>query len=477
MENTLDSAIQRRLKSAQEALEGFPWKLATVLYTISWGWSLLHPNTLYWDDWAYIYNKPKSYLNQIFVDTGLPPWRALIDQELIAVGYWTIPVLTFLFFFKSGVDLYFIIKTVNILNQSQKNLIILFFLLAPVNHARIALVMFGYTTSFFLFFVAWAILVSHKKKMHFLLAIILFFWAFMTHSFLFYYLLPVLHFASMNTKTLKIQNWNKTFLVKLVSLATLPFTYYILRSTYWPPTETYETYHKLTFDGFRQGLIFQVAGSAIAFTISQISRFRSKQTKARALAITAWSIFAWGLFPYFVNQSLGDFVSVFAFRADYGTRHLLLTPLGIGLIVTSVLMMFSASAQKRISSTILALFALVNVFFGTQYLLDSYKKDQLTELFRQTEIVNSSSDLIFVDDTKLFNGRFSTDRNTELIGLVSLADKSVKSISGKSTCDDIKVGYEIRLKSEKSFNSALLSRNLDLFRDKRVLEQFKVSYV
>ena len=106
---------------------------------------------------------------------------------------------------------------------------------------------------------------------------------------------------------------------------------------------------------------------------------------------------------------------------------------------------------------------LVNIFFGTQYLLDSYKKDQLTELFRQTEVVNSNSDLIFVDDTKLFNGRFSTYRNTELIGLVSLADKSVKSISGKSTCDDVEIGYEIRLKSDKSFSSALLSRKLGLY--------------
>ena len=323
--------------------------------------------------------------------------------------------------------------------------------------------MFGYTTSFFLFFVAWAILLGHKRATGYLLAVVLFFWSFMTHSFLFFYLLPVLHFASMNTKTLKIQNWNKTFLVKLVSLATLPFTYYILRSAYWPPTETYETYHQLTFDGFRRGLIFLVAGSAIAFAISQISWSRSKQTMARALAIVAWGVFAWGLFPYFVNQSLVNTRSVFAFRADYGTRHLLLTPLGIGLIVISIVIMIPVSSQKKLVGSILTLFTVVNVLIGTQYLLDSYKKDQLTELFRQTEIVNSSSDLIFVDDTKLFNGRFSTYRNTELIGLVSLADKSVKSISGKSTCDDIEVGYEIRLKSEKSFNSALLSRNLGLY--------------
>jgi len=463
MENAVVLSFKSRLKSAQVALEGFPWRLATILYTLSWGWSLLRPNTLYWDDWAYIYNKPKSYLNQIFVDTGLPPWRALIDQELIAVGYWTIPVLTFLFFFASGVALYFVLKTVNILDQSQKNLIILFFLLAPVNHARIALVMFGYTTSFFLFFVAWAILVGHKKKMHFLIALVLFFWAFMTHSFLFFYLLPIFHFALINMKTLRSQYWNKTFVIKFFSLATLPFLYYALRMLYWPPTSKYENYHKLTLAGFSLGLIFFVAGSAFAVAISQISSRRNKDKNIRTITTIGWGVFAWGLFPYFVNQSLVDTISVFAFRADYGTRHLLLTPLGIGLIVISIVIMIPVSSQKKLVGSILTLLTVVNVFVGTQYLLDSYKKDQLTELFRQTKIINSSSDLIFIDDTKLFNGRFSTYRNTELIGLVSLADKSVKSISGKSTCDDIEVGYEIRLKSDKSFNSALLSRKLGLY--------------
>jgi len=463
MEKTLAFSIKNRLKSTQAALDGFPWKLATILYTLSWGWSLLRPNTLYWDDWTYIYGRPKSYLNEIFVDTGLPPWRALIDQELIAVGRWTIPVLTFLFFFASGIALCLVLKTVNILDQSQKNLIVLIFLLAPVNHARIALVMFGYTTSFFLFFLAWAILVSHKQILSFFLATILFFWSFMTHSFLFFYLLPFFHFALMNMKTLKFKNWNKTFVAKLVSLASLPFIYYILRSVYWPPIKAYEHYHQLTFDGFRRALIFLAAGSAITFTISQISRSRSKLTKSRTLAITAWSVFAWGLFPYFVNQSLVNIVSIFAFRADYGTRHLLLTPLGIGLIVASIAMMIPVSFQKKLTATILASFTFVNAFFGTQYLLDSYKKDQLTELFRETEIVNSSSDLIFVDETKLFNGRFSTYRNTELLGLVSLADKSVKSISGKSSCDEIESGYELRLNSEKNFTSALLSRDLGLY--------------
>ena len=463
MESTILLPVKNRLKSAQAALDGFPWLLATVLYTLSWGWSLLRPNTLYWDDWAYIYNKPKSYLNQIFVDTGLPPWRALIDQELIAIGYWTIPVLTFLFFFASGVALYLILKSVYILDQPQKNLTILIFLLAPVNHARIALVMFGYTTSFFLFFVAWAILARHQKTTGFMFAVILFFWSFMTHSFLFFYLLPFVHFTLKHSKNFKLQRWKDVFVVKFFALGALPLSYYLLRSFYWPPIKAYEEYHKLTFDGLSRGLIFLVAGSAFIFTIFQISSSRRKLQTVRPLAIIAWAIFAWGLFPYFVNQSLVDTESVFAFRADYATRHLLLTPLGMGLITTSIAMVIPVSSRKKLNVIFLSSFTFINVFFGTQYLLDSYKKEQLTVLFQETNVVNSDTNLIFVDSTKLFNGRFSTYRNNELEGLMNLANRNAKSISGKTTCEDILEGYEIRLQSNKSFYSALLSRDLGLY--------------
>jgi hypothetical protein len=463
MENALVFSIKNRLKSAQAALDGFPWLLATVLYTLSWGWSLLRPNTLYWDDWAYIYNKPKSYLNQIFVDTGLPLWRALIDQELISVGYWTIPVLTFLFFFASSIALYLILKKVIFLNQAQINCTILIFLIAPVNHARIALVMFGYTTSFFLFFVAWAILVRHTKTRSFFLAAILFFWSFMTHSFLFFYLLPFFHFAVINIKALRLKNWRTSFGVKLVLSGALPIAYYVLRSFYWPPIEAFESYHKPTFDGLSRGLIFLVSGSALAFTIFQILPSRNKTKMGTPFAIIAWGVFAWGLFPYFVNQNLPNTVSVFALRADYGTRHLLLTPLGIGLIITAIAMVIPVSAQKKLNVIFLSSFTFINVFFGTQYLLDSYKKEQLTVLFQETNVVNSDTNLIFVDSTKLFNGRFSTYRNTELEGLMTLANRNAKSISGKTTCEDILEGYKIRLQSNKSFYSALLSRDLGLY--------------
>ena len=187
-----------QVKRMQIASKGFPWLLAMSLYSVSWGWSLLRPNTLYWDDWAFIYGQPKNYLNQIFVDTGLPPWRAIIDQELIAIGYWTIPVLTFIMFFATGIFLYQILCSVKKITDSQRKIILLAFLLVPINNSRIALVLFGYSTSYFLFFLSWYLLIIGKKNVTFIMSVILFFWSFMTHSFLFFYIFKFWEYIYFN---------------------------------------------------------------------------------------------------------------------------------------------------------------------------------------------------------------------------------------------------------------------------------------
>ena len=119
MSDTSTSPLSETVALEEKAFKDFPFPLALVLYSLSWGWSLLRPNTLFWDDWVYIFNQPKSFLNQIFVETGLPPWRALLDQEMIAIGNWTIPWFTFAMYFAAGAFLWEIIKKTNLLTQSQ----------------------------------------------------------------------------------------------------------------------------------------------------------------------------------------------------------------------------------------------------------------------------------------------------------------------------------------------------------------------
>jgi len=447
-------------------LNGFPWLTAGVLYTLSWGWSLLRPNTLYWDDWAFIFNQPKSYLNEIFVDTGLPPWRAIIDQELIAFGYWTIPFLTFLMFFSVGVFLWLILQDTKLFSNSQISFLVLIFTLLPINHSRIALVLFGYSTSYFLFFLGWVLIVRNRSIATFVLAMVMFFWSFMTHSFMFFYLLPVANFVIKSVRPKKSLLRNHRLIIEVLILLALPFLYFVLRRFFWYPKPEWIGYQSVRIGGSLMGLRFLIVGLIVSGLIAYLAWKITRQMRSSIVLITGWALFAFGLFPYFASGRFRSWVEVFAFRSDWGGRHIMLTPLGAGLILLSLRDFIPVNLQKIASRAVISLCVSVNIFFGTQFYLDSLKKDELVTLLANASDTNKfdrNSEIIFVDETKLFNGRWSTYRDPELINKLFLAKVSAKSITGKVTCSELPQGLELRLKSDKNFLSALSSRDLGLY--------------
>ena len=465
MENIAVSSLKRQLKSAQTALEGFPWRLATVLYTLSWGWSLLRPNTLYWDDWAFIYGQPKTYLNKIFGDTGLPPWRALIDQELIAIGYWTIQVLTFLMFFAAGIFVFAIFQKIKIFTVEQTQFITIVFLIIPINHSRIALVLFGYTTSYFLFFLAWLILVRSRTLQTFFCALAIFFWSFMTHSLLFFYLLPIIHFFILQRAYFNRSIRDKTLIAKTISLVSLPFVYYLMRSWLWYPKPEWNGYHSFRVDGATKGLVLLIFGTLIVGSFEYLfKRIRPVAISPKILT-AGWVVFAWGLFPYFASGRLIDYISVTAFRSDWGGRNIMLAPIGAALLLSGLADLISINLRKLFRSIIISVFVVINIFFGTQIYLDSLKKNELTTLFvnaNRSGLITPESRIIFLDETKIFNTRFSTYRDPELRAKLTIAEVSATSITGKVTCSKTQGELEVKLVTNKSYLDGLFSRNLGL---------------
>jgi hypothetical protein len=73
--------------------------------------------------------------------------------------------------------------------------------------------------------------------------------------------------------------------------------------------------------------------------------------------------------------------------------------------------------------------------------------------------------VIFIDETKRFNGRYSSYRDTELMALVEMSGRSVESISVKTTCEQTSDGIQLTLKSKINYLNALVSRDLDLYFD------------
>ena len=126
----------------ESMLAGFPWVSAIILYTLSWGWSLLRPNTLYWDDWDAYFLRSPFYYRGVLIDSGRPLWEGIIEGILIQIGVWTICLTTFLCYFLTSIFIFGILKKLPKIKIEYSRMLTLLFLIVPVNHARISLVVF-----------------------------------------------------------------------------------------------------------------------------------------------------------------------------------------------------------------------------------------------------------------------------------------------------------------------------------------------
>ena len=444
----------------ERMLDGFPWVSAIILYTLSWGWSLLRPNTLYWDDWTVIFEKPKFFMLTFSRSIGKPPWSDLFEALVIPYGLWTVQLSTFVLFFVCGLIAFQILKSFRSLSLSQLRMIVLLFLIVPVNHARISRNVFDYTSSYFLFYLGWFLLVRYKSAKSFLLACVILFSSFKTHSFLVFILLPFLHFAWLNKSQLIDPKKLSAMHLRVAVIVVLPVLYVILRSIFWPAIDT--TYQHPTISGTQRALVIFLPLVVVSiWYLTQVRRNRKNQNMI--ILICGLGSIALALFPYFSAGVIPDYISLIAFRSDWGSRHQMLIPLGISLTVVAINELMNWKSKNIIFSVMVVISLVLNIVFASTYFLDSVKKEEFVNLLTTRSDINEGSEIVIVDETKRFNGRGATYRDPELIGLFSLAGHKTKSLTQKQNCDELPNSTQMTLKSDTPYLKALVTRDLGLY--------------
>ena len=467
MSSVSSRAVELEFGSSIEAkpermLAGFPWVSAIVLYTLSWGWSLLRPNTLYWDDWIH-FDKPANNALKLLETMGRAPWGGLV--EFVLLDQWAVCVVTFVVFFSVTVLLFGIFLQLPFFTDSQLRLIVFLFLVIPVNHARIATTVFDYSSSYFLFFLGWFVLVHYKSVKSFVLACVILFLSLKTHSFLFFVLLPFLHFVWLNkTDLLDLKKLDRRHL-QLVVIALIPVAYLVARQAFWPPIESWQDYQQPTSEGLLTGL-WPVLIGLVGLVIIGFRQLNKKPTHfGLVLLVVGFSITALALFPYFLAElyvgyaGRPAFITVLEFRADWRSRHQLLMPLGLALSVVGLNELLKWKGKNIVVSAVLVISVALNMFWGSQYFLQSHKQDQIVELFKSTKgnlVVASVG-----DSTLRFNGRENSFRGYEWSGFMTLAGIS----TDRPGCEALPTGSVLNLKSDKPYLSALVSRDLGLYFD------------
>ena len=306
-------------------------------------------------------------------------------------------------------------------------------------------------------------LVRYKSTKSFVLACVILFLSFKTHSFLFFVLLPFLHFAWSNkTELFDFKKLNRRHL-QVATYAIMPLAYVVARSLFWPPSEAWVGYQEPSISG-----LIRWMPTSVLFILGSIWLVLHRKNKKGVDVnfLVFWcgtGATALALMPYFVAELFREYISIIAFRADWGTRHQLLLPLGLALSVVGLNGMLKKHLRNLIFILAVSVSLVFNTYVGSNYYLDSIKKEQVVELFLARVDLKPSSELVILDDTKRFNGRGSTYRDYEWSGLLKTADSQVKSVSGKRLCDQQPNANQLTLKSETPYIEALATRDLGLY--------------
>jgi hypothetical protein len=132
-------------------------------------------------------------------------------------------------------------------------------------------------------------------------------------------------------------------------------------------------------------------------------------------------------------------------------------PLGLALSVVGLNELLKWKGKNIVVTTVLVVSVALNMFWGSQYFLQSHKQEQLVELFKTTK--NQIEIASVEDQTQRFNGRESTFRGYEWSGFMTLAGIP----TDRPGCEALPSGSALTLKSDTSYLQALATRDLGLY--------------
>lgn len=439
-------------------------KRALVTVAILWiaahGLSLTYPSARFWDDWL-------SHLETVrFADSVNPaPWREFFETMIIQFWPGLFRVITFLAFPTLGLLLWQIMQPHSPLWSGETRFwIAALFVFLPVNSARIAWITFSYTTSLLAFFTAWLVLLKWRSWIGLALAGVLFFYSFRTASLIFFMVLPLTQFIYLGFKQR----------VGLIRIVVPPVILTSLAFAYLP------LIHRMGY-GYKPGyisislsttlravLILSVLSLPVAHYLAAI--LRNKPIHSNFLLRAGFLVLGIGIFPYVLTGNLSDFSSFLVGFvpgfSDWDSRHQLLMPLGLSMIVVGSSTYLVAEYRNMFLLITLAIFSVLNLSFNIEYKVDALKQEAIVEELRKKPEIGAWRYVMFKDGIDRLNARGRSVNAYEKRGWIIQAggDQSVVVIdAGNYPCLQPIIGTRVNVNSPNpSRLSALIRNRIDI---------------
>jgi hypothetical protein len=443
------------------------WLSFIVLYFFSFGLQFLYLDAFFWDDW--LRGDSLYSLYAAWENNGIAPGRGFIEFSVLRNSPVLFHLVTMVCFFVSALALFKILKSRLPLNDFQVKAITLLFLLLPLNSARVAMIVFYYSFSNMLFFVAWLLLVS-KSKVAPWLAIPLFWLSFGTPPLIPFFALPWMHFGY--TLFSSNQRLSRRGLAVFGVLATLPIAFWIIRAqTFGANIREYYVPKPL---GVIRGGLFVVV--AIVFLVYGIVQKKWNMSQNARPLLIGWGVLslAFGSAAYMAGGHLVDIsdwlISFVPNFSDWNSRHQLLQPLGFALIAVGVLSGSSEETSKKAGvfglSGLLAFSVLLNFTFSQEYYLDSLKQDQVIEQFSNIDALKTNSQVMISDDAFRFNARGRALRSYEWVAMLEKAhpnqDEFLVEPLRFVSCDEFKPTLILTIIAANGRLESLITRDLGI---------------
>ena len=396
-----------------------------LFYLFAHGGVLLVPNAIFWDDWA-LFPLDKEHNTEIFRQLGrFLNLDSYIHIFLLSIGPWTYKVLTFILMFGTGIALDKVLKKHKFIDLNTRFLIVLFFMIMPFYWGRMSLICMPYTISYFLFFLAWAIIDKYR-----IISLSLFFLSFNTNSLLVFYALPILDYYIRLKKDNQV---NQSFLIeciKKIDFLLLPFVFFAIKITVFEPTGDYEGYNEqymlinllkapfkmfLDWGGLKSPIIFSIIlALAINAFVRKLFDGEIKLFPRSSFYLFLSGIFSFVLagFPYWILGHVPTF-------SEWTSRHQLLFPLGGALILVSILTS-SIISQIRLNSIVIAiaLCGASNMYTYKDFYFDWQKQKELIYYLKSDDLALNADLVVFDDRANTFNAINRTLRFYEWNGIL-----------------------------------------------------------
>lgn len=410
------------------------WTRILVLYCISHGFLVFSWNALYWDDWM-VYATGSEGVKSYFAECTRCslPGRATIEATLIAPGPWLMRVLTFLYFPLIAILLAAFLRRTRWLRNRETSYITLLVLFMPAYGARISHIDYQYSFSLLLFVLgAWMTLSPHMLIR--ICALFPIFWSMFVAS-LQVFVVVLIAVLGVRLVRRELQR-SADRLVTLGALCVFPIVHRYLLPVLFPSYVVTDGYNTIQVAFLLRAVVF-TSLLLIPLMILGLKLQREKaMSREFVLLSIGFAVLGAGTFPYLAVghfANLSDWILPFLpDESDWNSRHQLLQPFGIALILLAAAKMLRKRKQAFLFA-IISISVVLNIATYSGYYLDWMKQREfITEMSESRELLLDTKSMVLVDEALRFNARGRGVRPYEWTAMVNRATDLNITVDGNS---------------------------------------------